>query len=547
MRRAILMLLTTLAFGGAAQMASAATRPPAFSSKPSNANYVAAVTADVRGGDIAYVTVHMTKVATCSLRFIGPEHLKTSVFHARARGGFDTWKWTVAAQTRSGRWTSSLSCRQGHKHVALKAAVNVTASAVGKVRITSHVQLKHSKTAPATSTQLVGGRGGGGYPDDDATDCSAKFGIYSWCKGGKWLSPRGFAYRNCTDFVAWFLGLTWSSFHFPTDKGNAADWKDYAANAGLSVTSSPSVGDVAWWGQEVGGGFGHVAVVTAVAGNGTVSIAEYNGDAHGNYDIRPNVRADAYLHPGSSSGPPAQTTPGAPTTTAPSGPVFGVQNTNETPPDGVYFRNSPHTADTSSITGLGVYHGEQVQLSCYASGDAVGQYADTLWYVVSNVTRPTVNGVANAGWLNAHYVNDGMAANQVDSGVPACTTGTSSPPSSGSSAPPTSTPPASTPPATNPAPAPTWSETVGGNANTWTNYGNAGGNQGPTIPGYTTVQIACKVGGFRVADGNTWWYRIASSPWNSAYYVSADAFYNNGQTGGSLHGTPFVDGNVANC
>ena len=61
------------------------------------------------------------------------------------------------------------------------------------------------------------------------------------------------------------------------------------------------------------------------------------------------------------------------------------------------------------------------------------------------------------------------------------------------------------------------------------------------------MQIACKLQGFRVADGNTWWYRIASAPWNNAYYVSADAFYNNGQTSGSLHGTPFVDPAVANC
>jgi murein DD-endopeptidase MepM/ murein hydrolase activator NlpD len=98
-----------------------------------------------------------------------------------------------------------------------------------------------------------------------------------------------------------------------------------------------------------------------------------------------------------------------------------------------------------------------------------------------------------------------------------------------------------------PAPPPTYAETVGGNANTWTNYSNAGGSQGPTIPSNNTVQIACKVTGFRVADGNTWWYRVAQSPWNNQYYVSADAFYNNGQTSGSLHGTPFVDGNVPNC
>jgi hypothetical protein len=62
-----------------------------------------------------------------------------------------------------------------------------------------------------------------------------------------------------------------------------------------------------------------------------------------------------------------------------------------------------------------------------------------------------------------------------------------------------------------------------------------------------SVGVACGVEGFRVADGDTWWYLIASSPWNSAHYASADAFYNNGQTSGSLIGTPFADAAVANC
>jgi hypothetical protein len=103
-------------------------------------------------------------------------------------------------------------------------------------------------------------------------------------------------------------------------------------------------------------------------------------------------------------------------------------------------------------------------------------------------------------------------------------------------------------PATPPVPAPvTHAEMTGGNTNTWTNHTNAGGTQGPTIPANQTVQIACKLPGFKVADGNTWWYRIASGPWNGAYYASADAFYNNGQTSGSLHGTPFFDGAVSDC
>jgi hypothetical protein len=61
------------------------------------------------------------------------------------------------------------------------------------------------------------------------------------------------------------------------------------------------------------------------------------------------------------------------------------------------------------------------------------------------------------------------------------------------------------------------------------------------------VQITCRVSGFTVSDGNTWWYEIASSPWNNSYYGSADAFYNNGQTSGSLHGTPFYDPSVPVC
>lgn len=110
------------------------------------------------------------------------------------------------------------------------------------------------------------------------------------------------------------------------------------------------------------------------------------------------------------------------------------------------------------------------------------------------------------------------------------------------------TPTTTTPKPTTPPPPPrTWPETAGGVAHTWTNHTNAGGTQGPSIAAGQTVQITCRLQGFRVADGNTWWYRIAESPWSNRYYVSADAFYNNGATSGSLHGTPFVDEKVATC
>jgi len=90
-------------------------------------------------------------------------------------------------------------------------------------------------------------------------------------------------------------------------------------------------------------------------------------------------------------------------------------------------------------------------------------------------------------------------------------------------------------------------ETVGGSTNTWTDYTDGGGTQGPTIGTGASVQVICRLHGLRVPDGDTWWYRVGSSPWNGAYYASADAFYNDGQTSGSLVGTPQVDRAVPRC
>jgi hypothetical protein len=135
----------------------------------------------------------------------------------------------------------------------------------------------------------------------------------------------------------------------------------------------------------------------------------------------------------------------------------------------------------------------------------------------------------------------GSASGSAQSGSSSGTgTSPTTPSTTGTSAPSQSPTPSAQPPAT-------YAETTGGVTNTWTNYQNAGGNQGPSIPTHATVQIACKLTGFAVADGNTWWYRISSSPWNSTYYASADAFYNNGATSGSLQGTPFVDPSVPSC
>lgn len=112
---------------------------------------------------------------------------------------------------------------------------------------------------------------------------------------------------------------------------------------------------------------------------------------------------------------------------------------------------------------------------------------------------------------------------------------------------PTPTPTAPSTPESKSAPPPTFAETTGGLTHTWTDYLNAGGLEGSVIPANDTVQIACKITGFKVEDGDTWWYKVASAPWNGNYYASADAFYNDGQTSGTLIGTPFVDEKVPSC
>ena len=47
----------------------------------------------------------------------------------------------------------------------------------------------------------------------------------------------------------------------------------------------------------------------------------------------------------------------------------------------------------------------------------------------------------------------------------------------------------------------TLGETTGGVTNTWTDYSDAGGTQGPSIPSNDTVQVTCRVTGFR---GRRW-------------------------------------------
>ena len=136
---------------------------------------------------------------------------------------------------------------------------------------------------------------------------------------------------------------------------------------------------------------------------------------------------------------------------------------------------------------------------------------------------------------------------------PTTTTTTTQPPTTTTTTttqPPTTTTTTTTPPTTTTTTTttpPTYAETTGSVAYTWTDYQDAGGTEGPEIEDNQTVQITCRASGWTAPDGNNWWYEIASAPWSNSYWVSADAFYNNGETSGPLTGTPFYDSNVPVC
>ncbi len=78
----------------------------------------------------------------------------------------------------------------------------------------------------------------------------------------------------------------------------------------------------------------------------------------------------------------------------------GVVNTE----GGVYWRASPHENDYQAIAGYGEYDGYTVALECWAWGDPVGPYGNTLWYFAEQYYPQPPQGDGQ-GWINDHYLD----------------------------------------------------------------------------------------------------------------------------------------------
>jgi surface antigen len=142
----------------------------------------------------------------------------------------------------------------------------------------------------------------GGYPYYNMPCVVPPYGTTGtgyWCSGYNWgtipnntsnaseLSPYGYDYRNCTDYVAWKLSTLGVQPAQYKGLGNADTWGSNAASHGLVDNGSPKVGSVA---VSTAGTFGHVAFVTAV--NGTnITVSQYNYGEDGNYSVQSGTAA----------------------------------------------------------------------------------------------------------------------------------------------------------------------------------------------------------------------------------------------------------------
>lgn len=99
---------------------------------------------------------------------------------------------------------------------------------------------------------------------------------------------------SCTAFVK--ARISWAGPYW----GNATNWGESARNAGHVVNNTPAVGAIAWFKAGMPTAdptYGHVAIVTAVNGNGTVHIVEgnFNGMAFHQRDI-PVSYVSGFIH-----------------------------------------------------------------------------------------------------------------------------------------------------------------------------------------------------------------------------------------------------------
>lgn len=442
-------------------------------------------------------------------------------FRVKANAAGGTWKFEIGCAT------TSADARVGQFIAVKRSHLTISDAAAGaRGAIASVLQVASIGTMPAGSE----GKGSDSFPAEGTV----------LIPGSQWFGGNGVDVMSsgstgsstsvwqCVELVKRFMnqkfGVPLKAYGNANQYWNNSLLTPYVDQHDNGSGYQPVPGDIV---VDTAGRYGHVQIVDSDSG-GTLTLVDQNSSptgwatatlqgnglwkrSNGDTSIHfLHIKANGSANPVTPTNPP--TTTSAPSSTTYAETTGSVANT---------WTNYQSAGGNAGAT---IAKNATVQIACRVTGFKVGD-GNTWWYQI-----------ASAPWSGSYYVsadafyNNGATSGSlagtpwVDSAVPDC--------SSGGGGGVTEQ---------------TWAETTGSTANTWTNYQSAGGTQGATISKNETVQIACKLTGFKVADGNTWWYRIASSPWNNSYYVSADAFYNDGATAGSLSGTPWVDSAVPSC
>lgn len=100
---------------------------------------------------------------------------------------------------------------------------------------------------------------------------------YETAAGQSWWSM--YPGINCTNYAAFVESQVYGVPRPGLLMGDAYQWAARAADAGIPVDQTPTVGSVAVWGAGAAGmgGYGHVAVVEAVAQNGSYIDVSQSG------------------------------------------------------------------------------------------------------------------------------------------------------------------------------------------------------------------------------------------------------------------------------
>lgn len=181
--------------------------------------------------------------------------------------------------------TSSLTSQVSQVKTSIaRAAARQAAAAKAEAEARRQAEAASNKlaTAAASADRTRSGSG---------QSSSSTAGSYGAVANYNGVDPWGFYWGQCVSYAAWKVRSTtnWSNFQNDTNGvhfGNAVNWGAAARAIGVRVDTSPSVGSVAW---RTSGYAGHVAWVTAVHGDGTIDVSEYNFEVPGGFDTRSRV------------------------------------------------------------------------------------------------------------------------------------------------------------------------------------------------------------------------------------------------------------------